>query len=179
MLTIEISSGELWDEVNEQFIKTKPMTITLEHSLVSLSKWESKWHIPFIGNKDLTDEMVLDYIKMMTTTKNVPDEIYLQLTSADFEKINAYIEDPMTATTFRNEGPATSNQIVTSEIIYWQMIACQIPMECQRWHLNRLLCLIKVCSLKNNPGKKMSKNEIMSRNRELNAQRRAALNSKG
>lgn len=182
MLKLVIPDIEQWDEINETFIYIKGQTIQLEHSLVSVSKWESKWHKPFLGKDDnRTLEQTLDYIKCMTITQNVRDEVYNYLSSENIEQINEYIDNPMTATWFSEteEKKAHSREVVTSELIYYWMVALQIPFECQRWHLNRLLTLIKVCNIKNEPPKKMSKKDIMRSNASLNAARRAKYHSKG
>lgn len=180
MLRITVPAVEYWDEQREMFVYTKEQTLQLEHSLVSLSKWESKWKKAFLTKKDKTYEETLDYIKCMTLTQNVDPDVYLHLTNKNIEEINAYISDPMTATYFSDEGQKKgSNEIVTAELIYYWMIALNIPLECQKWHLNRLLALIRVCEIKNSPPKKRSRKEIMSRNAALNAARRKKLNSKG
>ncbi len=179
MLEITIPRQSLWDEVNEEFIEFEAQTIRLEHSLVSLSKWESKWKKPFLSKQDKTREEITDYIRCMTTTQNVDPKVYNFIDPFNMKKINDYIEAPMTATTFSNQDKSTSREIITSELIYYWMISLNIPFECQKWHLNRLLTLIKVCSIKNQPPKKMSKKDVMSRNAALNAQRRKQLNSKG
>lgn len=180
MLQITIPASELWDETKQEFIQVKEQTLKLEHSLVSLSKWESKWHKPFIDNKALTFEETIDYIRCMTITQNVDSDVYNYLTNQNMKEINDYISNPMTATTFSdNKKGKGSDEFVTSELIYYWMIALNIPSEYQKWHLNRLLTLIKVCNVKNQPPKKMSKREIMSRNASLNAARRKRMNSKG
>lgn len=173
-------SNEGWDEETETFVEPKKQTLQLEHSLISLSKWESKWCKPFLSKGAKTDEEILDYIKFMTITPNVNPDAYLHLTLDNIKAINAYIDAPMTATTFADDKTGKhSREIVTAELIYYWMIAMQIPFECQKWHLNRLLTLIKVCNVKNSPPKKMSKRETMRRNAALNAARRKQLNSKG
>lgn len=181
MLQIVIEATEQWDEAKQEFVSTKEQTLQLEHSLVSLSKWESKWNKAFLSKKPKTYEETLDYIKCMTITQNVKDETYACLTKKHIEEINKYIEAPMTATYISQEQSGrTSNEVVTSELIYYWMIALNIPFECQKWHLNKLLTLIKVCSIKNDPHpKKMSKRGIMSRNAALNAARRNQLHSRG
>lgn len=180
MLQIEIPGTELWDEANEKFINTKPFVLTLEHSLVSISKWESKWCKPFLGKTDKTPEETLDYIKCMTLTQNVNSDVYARLTNKNIEDIKDYINAPMTATTI-NENPngPKNHEIITSELIYYWMIALNIPVEFQKWHLNRLLMLIRVCNIKNKPPKKMTTSQLMSRNAKLNAARRQRLHSKG
>lgn len=179
MLKITIPEREMFDEATQEFIKTKEYTLQLEHSLVSLSKWEAKWRVPFLSKEKKTIEQTIDYVRCMTITQNIDPVVYNGLTNENLDAINKYIEDPMTATTFSKRPIGSSGEIVTSELIYYWMIALNIPMECQRWHLNRLLTLVKVCNIKNEPGKKMSRNEIMNRNSALNAARRKAMHSKG
>jgi hypothetical protein len=181
MLTITIPSVEYFDEEKEEFGEIKEQKITLEHSLKSISKWESKWHKPFLSNDAKTAEEALDYIKCMTLTQNVKDEVYNLIPESEIERITEYIEDPMTATTVRHDPSERKHgkQIVTSEVIYYDMVALNIPFECERWHLNRLLMLIEVCAEKNKPPKKMSKRDIMNRNKSLNAARRKKLHSNG
>ena len=165
MLRITIPAGELWDEKNEVFISSKEQTLQLEHSLISLSKWESKWHKPFLSTEEKTVEETIDYIRCMTITQNVnPDK---------------YIEDPMTATTFSDGNQKPSREIITSEIIYHWMVSFNIPFECQKWHLNKLLAFIKVCCNKNLPPRKMSQAEVMKQYSELNEIRKKQLNTKG
>ena len=180
MLRITVPAVELWDENKQEFISTKEQTLQLEHSLVSLSKWESKWCKAFLAKNNKSNEEVLDYIKCMTLTQNVSPEVYDYLSQENISEINRYIDAPMTATYFSDDQAAKgSREIVTSELIYYWMIALNIPFECQKWHLNRLLTLIKVCNIKNAPPKKRSKRDIMSRNAALNAARRKQYNSRG
>lgn len=180
MLRITIPAAEFWDEVREEFITTREQTLSLEHSLVSLSKWESKWCKPFLSKERKTTEETIDYIRCMTLTQNVDPMVYNFLSESNIADVNAYIEAPMTATRIREEGSGPrSNEQITSELIYYWMIALNIPFECQKWHLNRLLTLIRVCNRKNQPPRKMSARQIMSRNAALNAARRSQLNSKG
>ena len=180
MLQLTIPANEQWDEQRQMFIQTKEQTLDLEHSLVSLSKWESKWNKPFLSKNGITQEETLDYIKCMTITKNVDPNIYTALTNEHIEMINKYIESPMTATTFNDSKQGGHNrEVITSELIYYWMIALQIPFECQKWHLNRLLTLIRVCNIKNAPPKKMSKRATASQYAQLNAARRKQMNTKG
>lgn len=179
MLRITIPAGELWDEKNEVFISSKEQTLQLEHSLVSLSKWESKWHKPFLSTEEKTVEETIDYIRCMTITQNVNPEVYNFLTAENVEQINKYIEDPMTATTFSDGNQRPSREIITSEIIYHWMVSFNIPFECQKWHLNKLLAFIKVCCNKNLPPRKMSQAEVMKQYSELNEIRKKQLNTKG
>lgn len=181
MFQLEVPVGpEKWDEGKEEFVPAKTVTLQLEHSLISLSKWESKWCKPFLSNTDVTAEESLDYIKCMTITKNVDPLIYLNLTKKDVDAVVGYINAPMTATTFSNrQKEKANNEIITSELIYYWMVAYNIPFECQKWHLNRLITLIRICGIKNAPPKKQSKGEIMRNNAALNAARRKRLNSRG
>ena len=179
MLSLIIQSNELWDERRQEFIQIDSQVLELEHSLVSLSKWESKWNKAFLSKEPKTYEESIDYIRCMTLTQNVNPDTYLGLTNEQINEVNKYIEAPMTATTVNNKNSKRSREIVTSELIYYWMISLQIPFECQYWHLNRLMTLIQVCNVKNAPPKKMSKRSIMSRNAALNAARRKQLNSNG
>ena len=180
MLQIVIPGQELWDEQKQEFINTKEQVLQLEHSLISLSKWEAKWCKVFLSKQEKTQEETIHYIKCMTITPNVDPEVYNHLTRENIKEIEDYIAAPMTATYFSSDNAGkSSREQVTSELIYYWMIALNIPFECQKWHLNRLLTLIKVCNIKNQPPKKMSKREIMSRNAALNAARRQQLNTKG
>jgi hypothetical protein len=180
MLKITVPASEMWDEVNNVFVYGKSQVLQMEHSLVSISKWESKWNKAFLGKQEKTEEEVLDYLRCMTLTQNVDPEVYKRLSRENYEQINAYIEAPMTATCFsNNKQQGTSREVVTAELIYYWMISYNIPIEFQKWHLNRLLTLIRVCGIKNTPPKKMSKHELMSRNAALNAARRGKMHSKG
>lgn len=179
MLELTITSRECWDAQKEEFIAPKMQTLKLEHSLVSVSKWEAKWCKPFLSLDNKTTEETLDYIRCMTLTQNVNEDVYNSLSDENIEEVRVYIEAPMTATIISNTKKATSREIITSEVIYFWMINYNIPSDYQKWHLNRLLTLINVCNIKNQPAKKMSKKEILSRNASLNAARRQALNTKG
>ena len=171
---------EGWDEIKEEFVDAKTVTLKLEHSLVSISKWESKWNKAFLSNTPKTDEEIFDYIKCMVTTSNVDDSVFNHLTETNVKEIQDYINAPMTATTIREDKTAKgSREIVTNELIYYWMFSLGIPKDLEKWHLNRLLTLIKVFNAKNAPEKKMSKKDIMSRNAALNQARRQKLNSKG
>lgn len=181
MLTITIPvTPEGWDEAKQEFVDAKTQTLQLEHSLVSLSKWESKWQKPFYSKKEMSEEETLDYIKCMTLTKNVDPDVYNHMTRENVADVMNYIGNPMTATTFGKEDKGPNNrEVITSELIYYWMIASNIPFECQKWHLNRLITLIRVCGVKNTPPKKRSKRDIMSRNAALNASRRKQMNTRG
>ena len=181
MLQIKVPvTPERYDEKNNLFYEPEYKTLKLEHSLVSISKWESKWHKSFLHTVDKTDEEVLDYIKCMTLSQNIDQDIYNHLTYNNIKDINSYINNPMTATILPEDKSGRRNrQIVTSELIYYWMIAYNIPVEFQKWHLERLMTLIRVCAIHNEPPKKRSKSELMSRHAALNAARRRQLNSKG
>lgn len=179
MLELIIPAYELFNEETQEFINKPERILKLEHSLVSISKWEAKWNKPFLSNKKKTFDEVVDYIKCMTINQGIPDSAYLCLTEEQYAEINRYIVAPMTATTIQEEQGEKSREIITSEIIYYYMIACNIPMECQHWHLNRLMTLIKVCNIKNQPSKKRSMREVMQSNTALNAARKKKLNTKG
>ena len=180
MLKITIPGQEFWDERKGEFVNTKDTTLQLEHSLISLSKWESRWHKPFLGREDKTMEETLDYIRCMTVTRNVDPLVYDSVTNDIIGEISRYIDDSMTATWFSEEDKKSAvRDVITAEIIYYWMIAYNIPFECQKWHLNRLLTLIRVCSVKNASPKKNSKKETLKNYAALNAARRKALKSKG
>lgn len=181
MLKLIIPESEDFDEAKSEFIIRPETTLRLEHSLVSLSKWESIWEKPFLTETEKTTEETISYIKAMTLTEDVDDAVYNRLTSRTLDAIRQYIDAPMTATTFSelpNRKPP-SRQIVTSELIYFWMITYTIPFECQYWHLNRLTTLIKICDHKNQPNKKMSKADLSARYREMNEKRKAQFGTKG
>lgn len=180
MLQITVPDTEYFDEELERFFTVRGRTLDLEHSLISLSKWESKWKVPFLGPSDKTTEQTLDYIRCMTLGRDLEPLIYQALTDKHIAEVAEYISADMTATTFREEpGRRGATEIITSELIYYWMIAMNIPFECQKWHLNRLLTLIRVCGIKNSPPKKMSRAETLAHNRALNAARRQKLGSTG
>ena len=179
MLYITVPEAEYFDDLKEEFIYVKETTLCLEHSLVSLAKWESKWNKPFLSSTNKTDEEIVDYIRCMTITQNVNPLVYLGLTRANYSQINEYIDAPMTATWFSNkQKQSRQREIITAEIIYYWMVSLNIPFECQKWHLNRLLTLVRVCNEKNNP-QKMSRKEQIAQQRELNAARKKQMNTKG
>lgn len=182
MLKIIVPSSELWDEEKQEFVYGKEQTLILEHSLVSLSKWESKWNKAFLKKEDKTTEETIDYVRCMTVNQNVDSEVYYRLSQKNIDDINDYIAAPMTATHIpsnHSKKRGFNRETVTSELIYYWMIALNIPFECQKWHLNRLLTLIEVCNIKSQPAKKMSKREIASRNAALNEARKRKLHTRG
>ena len=186
MFQLIIPANESYDEANNTFINSKAYSFKVEHSLVSISKWEAKWLKPFLGKEPQTKEETIDYIRCMTITQNVDPEAYDNITNTNMKDIGDYIKHPMSATWFNKDiesgtgaGTSSSKETITSELIYYWMITYTIPFECRKWHLNTLLTLIRVCDKKNAKPKKKSTSEIMSRNRALNAERRAKANSKG
>lgn len=184
-LKIEVAATTLFNEKTERFIEVKPTTLTLEHSLIAISKWESKYHIPFLKEDEKTPEQLDYYFKCMTINQNVDPYVYNALTATQQKEILDYIHDPMTATWFGDDknkpgkGRGRKTEVITSELIYYWMVALQIPSEYEKWHLNRLLTLIQVCNSYNQPPKKMSKSEIIRNNDALNAARRAAMHTRG
>lgn len=182
MLKITIPEGEVYDSSSNEFISVKRQTLSLEHSLVSISKWESKWHKPYLDDRyKKTREESIDYIRCMTLTQNVDPKVYFCIPDSEARKIVEYINDPMTATWFSDDqnNKGKSKPVITSEILYYWMVSYQIPFECQKWHLNRLITLIKVCDEKNKKPKKMNRNEKYARQNKLNAERRAKYHSRG
>lgn len=181
MLTIVIPDQELFNDVTQEFVDIKGRDLRLEHSLVSLSKWESLFHKPFLTAEEKTHSESINYIKCMTVTQHVPDSAYKAITPENMAQVVRYIENPMTATTFNQEEQkkTINREVITAEIIYYWMVALQIPMECQKWHLNRLLTLINVCNIKNKPHQKMSRAQLLARNKAINAERLAKMNTSG
>lgn len=179
MLVIQVLAREFWDEEAGEFRYVKQQDLVLEHSLVSISKWEAIHKKPFLSNEPKTSDEIMDYIRCMTLSPNVEPLVYTTLRDADYAKIQEYIDDPMTASVFFDNGGGSSGGVITSETIYYWMISFNIPFECQEWHLNKLLALVKTCVKMNSPKKKRNKQEIFTRNAALNAQRRKMLKSKG
>lgn len=180
MLKIVVPGVEMFDDQSQEFVTQGDVTLELEHSLVSLSKWESKHEKPFLGKVEKTTEETLDYVRCMILTPNVSEEIVSKLSEKNITEVQEYIEAKMSATWF-NDGPGApkSRDVITAELIYYWMVIFQIPFECERWHLNRLFTLIRICNIKQAKPKKMSRSELAARQRELNAQRREQLGSKG
>lgn len=181
MLTLTVPGIEHFDTEKKEFVTIGDFVIELEHSLVSLSKWEEIYEKPFLSNDDKTNEEIFSYIKIMTLTPEVPPEVFERLSKDNLEAINEYLNAKRTATWFNDTPNAPrSREVITAELIYYWMTSFQIPMEpFQHWHLNRLFTLIKVHNLKNAKPKPMGKQEALARQRELNAQRRAKLGSSG
>lgn len=181
MLHITIPETELFNEDLQEFVYVKkPTTLALEHSLVSISKWESKWKKPYISEEEKSTEETIDYIRCMTITQNVDPNVYYALTAENLKQVKDYIDDPHTATTItERESTKKSKEFVTSELVYYWMCAYQIPFETQKWNFNRLMTLIRIASIKNNSEQKMSKEAAYKQQRELNAMRRAKYKTKG
>lgn len=180
MLKIVVPEGEAYNELTGEFITAKEQALQLEHSLVSLSKWESKWCIPFLSKDEKTFEETSDYVRCMTITQNVDPNVYTFITQENIRVVSEYIKAPMTATIFSKDNKSPINRdVVTAEIIYYWMITFNIPFECEKWHLNRLLTLINVCNIKNQTPQNMTQREIFERNKSLNAQRKSSLRTRG
>lgn len=189
-LTIEVKGRRIWDEVNEEFITIPAGKLILKHNLISISKWEAKHKKAYMKKRiagisdELTPEEALDYIKIMTIN-DVPDEIYYGLSESDLQRIKVYIDDPMTATKFAENQLQDSQKgqlfgdVMTAELVYYWMLSYQLPEKCEEWHFNRLITLIKLCSVKSEKPKKMSAAEIAARNKALNEQRKAKYKSRG
>lgn len=183
MLEIVIPENKFLNTITYEIITIEKTKLQLEHSLLSISKWESKYEKSYFGDglekMVMTEDEFRDYVMCMTLTKNVKPEVYFGLTRKHHDEINSYINARMTATTFSDKQPSGPNKKITAEIIYWQMINLGIPFECQKWHLNRLLTLIRVCSIKQQPPEKVPHNEMIAQRKALNAQRKAARRSRG
>lgn len=180
MLRMIIEGNEFFNEEDSTFETVNDVVLELEHSLISLSKWESKYQKPFLSSGNKTPEELFNYLKFMVITPNVDLDVLYRCSREEINQIQQYIDSSESATTFgqmpERRGPG---EVITSELIYYWMVAFTIPFECQYWHLNRLFSLIKICNIKNSKPRKMSRNELATRNKELNAQRRKELNTKG
>mgnify|MGYP003082068149 FL=1 len=177
MLQLKIELEELFNEATDEF-EMATVTVELEHSLLSLSKWEAKYEKPFLSPDDKSPEEILDYVTFMVVTPNFDYNLLDRLSTSNFDEINKYISSKQSATWFAEDNSPPSREVITAELIYYWMFSMQIPKECEEWHLNRLFTLIRVFNAKNNP-KKMSPEEIARRNRELNAKRLREMNTKG
>lgn len=185
MLIIDVPEREIYDTNVEEFFSVKATRLTLEHSLLSVKKWESVWKrslLKALEKKDLSVVEFQDYIRCMTINQNVDLNVYRALGAEEIEMVKKYINDPMSATTFSNTDPNANkgkNETITAELIYWWMASNQIPFECEKWHLNQLMNLLHIAAIKNGPQKKMNKRDVMRRNGALNAARRAKMGTKG
>ena len=167
------ASEDLWDESTGRFVTVKEQILVIEHSLISLSKWEQKWKKPFLSDEEKTPEQWIDYVRCMTINQ-VDDSVYSRITTTVMQEILDYIGDPMTATTFTDLNPGSGKrEVVTSEIIYYNMFSFGIPKELDKWHLNRLIALIRVFSIKSGGSKKMSRAEAAMYQRSINESRLA------
>lgn len=182
-LSVTIPANEFWDFRAEEFVNTVDTTIHIEHSLAAIAKWESHWKKPFLENKTLTGDELLDYIRCMTIEDGIDTRVYLGLSGQNLESIRTYMEDSMTAAWFKEDKKSGKSghvgSALTAEIIYYYMIELGIPFECENWHFNRLMTLIRVCSEKQAVPKKMAKKDIFAQNAALNAKRKARLGTKG
>lgn len=179
MLELKLPRRTFFRESTSEFIELDEITLKLEHSLISLSKWESKLKRPFLTEEKHSKSDMIYYIECMSLNSNVDPIIYKTIPDNCYSLICDYIDDPMTATTITDKDTSINRDIITSEIIYFWMIEFGIPFECQKWHLNRLITLIRVCSIKKGPQKKMSEREILEQNRRLNEARRKSAKTRG
>ena len=179
MLRLDIPGQELFDEETYEITELPARQLVMEHSLISISKWESKWKKVFLTNDSKTAEEIADYYKHMTLTKNVPDVVFKYLPMSTQKQILEYINDSNTATTIYGGEKNTKKEVYTAEVIYYQMIALNIPMGCQKWHINRLLTLINVVNLKTNPGKARPNSDVLSSNYDENIRRRKLYGTEG
>lgn len=176
MLKIKISSNELYDEHTCEFVSIPEQTLEFEHSLVSISEWESRWCKPFLSENEKTEEETMDYIRCMCLTPDVDDYVFTYMSADNILKIKKYIDSPMTASTVNDtDSSGESGEFITSELIYYWMSEHQIDFSCETWHLNRLLMLIKICNAKRRPPRKRSMSEIVAHHRTINEQRRKAM----
>lgn len=180
MLRLEVAKAEFYNEITEEFEYIEPTILEIEHSLISISKWEARWHKPFLSTEEKTVEQINHYLRCMTINRNISEEVYKALTPQHYKAIQDYMSDPMTATVIKDGSKSKGNaETLTSELIYYYMFAHNIPLECERWHINRLLTLIRVCNIKSAPPKKKPEREVLRDQAALNAARRKQLNTKG
>lgn len=189
MLTLVVPPGEpkeYFNSVDSTFVYGDPFpgaTITMEHSLYTISKWEEKWKIPYLSKKEKTPEQTIDYIRFMAFPESIDDVVFENLTEENIKQINEYINGSFTAAKTGNiavqEGKSRYNPDMSADDIYASMVMARIPFECQHWHISRLLALLDIIGKKQNPPKKMGKNELLRRNAKLNAARKAKHHTKG
>lgn len=175
-LILHVPKRELYDNTTGEFSYLPAVSLELEHSLLSISKWESRWKKSFLNTEKLEGEEFIDYIRCMTL-KPVNAEVYLRLTNRNLAAANAYISDPMSATTFtdkRTNKPVNKKKRVTSEEIYSWLVRYQIPWEAQKWNFNRLMNLLRICEINNDPkSNKMSMKDTYADYKAINAANRA------
>lgn len=181
MITITVPGVELYNEETEEFVTSPSDKVTMEYSLMSIAKWESKWHVPFLGKGGKTREMTIDFFRCMTIGTPKDPNVYLHFTSDNIKEISEYINDSMTAAKFieNDQNKQHTRQTITAELMYYKMFTYGIPIECEKWHFMRLMALIKEFDRRNAPPKKMGAREIAAQHRSLNAKRRAAMHTKG
>lgn len=184
MLLITLEGDEVFNEETQEFSSVGDIDLHLEHSLVSLSKWESKHEVPFLGPQEKTSEQILDYIICMIQDPLIPEDLFNRMKQNQVNQIQEYINSPQSATTFTKDPyERPSREVITSELIYYWLAAFQISFEVETWHLNRLFALVRIAHIKSNEsqkgGQKIPKHDIARRNRELNAQRRAQYDTSG
>ena len=182
-LTIKVPANELYDPVQKRFISTSAKTLSFEHSLLSIAKWEAKWHKPYMSKAPKTEEEMRDYIRCMCLSNDVDPMIFYALDQSTVKALADYIQDPMTGTTFKKKDQKPSKEIVTNELVYYWMTELNIPFEpCQKWHFNHLMTLIQVASVKKQPAKKLNKREQREATKRMaaeNERRRAMFHTSG
>lgn len=180
MLKLTILGEEHFDDEKQEFVTRGDVTLALEHSLVSLSKWEQIWEKPFLGSEEKSAEETFSYVQCMVVTEDFPPEVFSRLSNDNIKQINDYIDSKMTATWFADTKETTkSRETITSELIYYWMVALNMPMTWESRHLNNLFTMIRVLNEKNQPEKKLSRGEIAARNRKLNEERKARFGTQG
>ena len=178
MLQLKLPKIRLFKEATEEYVYYEPLTVKLEHSLISIQRWESKWHKSFLSAESLTQEELFDYIRCMSLNPDIDPTFVSRLTPDDFNKIREYMNEPMTATVIHRSKPRGGRPpIITAELIYYWMTAYNIPFECSKWHIKQLLTLVEVCSVKSNPGGKTR--GTAAERAAMNKARRAKTGSKG
>lgn len=187
MIEITIPKGQIVDdETGNVYRAEKDWTLVLEHSLISVQKWEAKWHVAFLNRGTRTFEQTIDYLRCMTLTPNVPEEIYYCIPEKEMKKVLDYVDDPMTATRVNDDsesqrgfGRKIGREVVTAEVIYYWMISLNIPAEYKKWHLNQLLTLIRVINAKNQPKKKRRMKDVLEEYRAINEANKARFHTEG
>jgi hypothetical protein len=180
MLTLHVAGVESFDDNSQEFTSQGEVVLELEHSLVSLSKWESVHEKPFLGKEAKTPQEIISYVRCMTLSDDIAPEVFDQLNIKHFDEISEYIDAKRSATWFSDQpGTPKSREVITSELIYYWMTVFNIPFECERWHLNRLFTLIRICNIKQSKPEKMSRADMAQRNREMNAMRKQQLGTSG